>query len=264
MGDFSDVRELPIGEQRVIAAEVLGQRLEWEPAGFAYCVCPGAGMHSQKSGRRDCRVYIDGVRPPSMACVHKSCASAVADAATALRSALGKAALEATNAEAKAGTPHGGHSRAKPGVKAKRAKRGTSSPAPSLAPGAAPPPAPPGDFASGKTSEGSVPRRRGGVLRRKSWGLGVAPQVSGAVAVDADLSDGVDDGECARGAGADALLAKAAAAVEGFCEDYGAIDVLLVPPSWADALPGKVSGVPVRAVAGLADFSCAYGEGGVE
>jgi hypothetical protein len=67
-----------------IAQEILGPI-----SGEGYCKCPGEGMHTNPSGERDCKVFLDGA--PTIHCVHSSCAGAVDEANYELRRAIGLA-----------------------------------------------------------------------------------------------------------------------------------------------------------------------------
>jgi hypothetical protein len=68
-----------------IAAEMLGE-IDWISPTEGYCDCPGRNRHSNKSGRRDCAVYLDHV--PTLYCVHQSCSTLVAAANKKLRAAI--------------------------------------------------------------------------------------------------------------------------------------------------------------------------------
>jgi hypothetical protein len=73
-------------DPRTIAARLLGT-IDWQSEVSGYCRCPGAALHTSATGRKDCRVNLDGA--PTIYCFHASCAPAVADANLALRRALG-------------------------------------------------------------------------------------------------------------------------------------------------------------------------------
>lgn len=60
--------------------------MEWLSNTEGYCECPGKGDHHTKSGRRDCKVYLDKI--PTIYCVHSSCRQAVEAKSTELRKAL--------------------------------------------------------------------------------------------------------------------------------------------------------------------------------
>lgn len=74
-----------------IAEAVLGE-IDWKELDRGYCRCPGADLHSNPDGRRDCRVTIDGA--PTVYCTHTSCLSAIEEANRRLRSEIGKAERE--------------------------------------------------------------------------------------------------------------------------------------------------------------------------
>jgi len=52
--------------------------------------CPGASRHTTKDGARDCRIMLDGGKPPTIHCLHASCSAEVDAANFRLRSELGK------------------------------------------------------------------------------------------------------------------------------------------------------------------------------
>ncbi len=63
--------------------ESIARSLLGEIAPGGYVTCPGKPHHSGKSGRRDCRLKLDGA--PTIFCVHSSCGGAVEEANRALR-----------------------------------------------------------------------------------------------------------------------------------------------------------------------------------
>jgi hypothetical protein len=73
-------------DPRQVAAGIVGA-VDWHSAVSGYCRCPGESMHTHKTGKKDCRVCVDGV--PTIFCFHSSCAPAVADANKRLRRGLG-------------------------------------------------------------------------------------------------------------------------------------------------------------------------------
>jgi hypothetical protein len=75
----------------VLAESIVGE-IDWKEAGRGFCRCPGADLHSNPDGRRDCRVTIDGA--PTVYCTHTSCLSAIEEANRRLRSEIGKAERE--------------------------------------------------------------------------------------------------------------------------------------------------------------------------
>ncbi len=68
-----------------IAEQMLGN-IDWVSPNEGYCDCPGRHRHENKSGRRDCAVYLDSV--PTIHCVHASCASVVVATNKKLRDAI--------------------------------------------------------------------------------------------------------------------------------------------------------------------------------
>ena len=69
----------------VIAEQTLGN-IDWMSPTQGYCDCPGRNRHGNKSGRRDCVVYLDSI--PTIHCVHASCGSIVDTANKKLRDAI--------------------------------------------------------------------------------------------------------------------------------------------------------------------------------
>lgn len=69
----------------VIAEEMLGD-IDWLEATQGYCDCPGRKAHTNRTGHRDCIIYLGGT--PTLYCVHASCADYVAVANTKLRKAI--------------------------------------------------------------------------------------------------------------------------------------------------------------------------------
>ena len=70
-----------------VAEQVLGE-VDWESPDRGHCACPGAALHSSRTGKRDCAIFLDG--PPTLFCFHANCRSAVANANFRIRSAIGK------------------------------------------------------------------------------------------------------------------------------------------------------------------------------
>lgn len=54
-----------------------------------FCLCPGESSHTHKTGKKDCRVSIDGA--PTIFCFHSSCTPTVANANRELRRQCGAA-----------------------------------------------------------------------------------------------------------------------------------------------------------------------------
>ena len=77
-----------MSDPRQIAASIVGA-IEWQTETQGLCACPGASAHTSASGKKDCRINIDGA--PTIFCFHASCAPIVADANKKLRRALGGA-----------------------------------------------------------------------------------------------------------------------------------------------------------------------------
>jgi hypothetical protein len=75
-------------DPQIIAEHLLGE-VTWTEVDTGYCRCPGADLHTNPNGPRDCRVIVSGA--PTVYCLHSSCAGAVEDANRRLRSAIGKA-----------------------------------------------------------------------------------------------------------------------------------------------------------------------------
>lgn len=72
-----------------LAESTLGVCVDWTDSTTGFLPCPGAALHTKPSGKRDCRVRLDGA--PTVFCVHQSCTAAIAEVNRNLRSALGKA-----------------------------------------------------------------------------------------------------------------------------------------------------------------------------
>ena len=76
-----------MNDPRQVAAGIVGA-IDWQSEVSGYCRCPGESLHTHKTGKKDCRVNVDGA--PTIYCFHSSCASAVAEANRKLRSAIGQ------------------------------------------------------------------------------------------------------------------------------------------------------------------------------
>ena len=74
-------------DPRNIATNILGA-VDWQSAVSGFCQCPGEAMHTAKTGKKDCRVNVDGA--PTIYCFHASCSAAVAEANRELRCAIGQ------------------------------------------------------------------------------------------------------------------------------------------------------------------------------
>jgi hypothetical protein len=79
---------LPLPEVKGITEQLLGD-VQWEADTRGLCTCPGEGLHTSPTKKRDCQIYVNGA--PTIYCFHSSCAGAVENANFSLRSAIGKA-----------------------------------------------------------------------------------------------------------------------------------------------------------------------------
>jgi hypothetical protein len=70
-----------------IAESLLGD-IEWTAPGQGFLRCPGADLHSNQNGKRDCIIHIDGA--PNLHCVHTSCAAVIVETSRKLQSEIGK------------------------------------------------------------------------------------------------------------------------------------------------------------------------------
>jgi hypothetical protein len=75
-----------MNDPRQIAAGIVGA-VDWQTEVSGFCRCPGESLHTHPTGRKDCRVNVDGA--PTIFCFHASCAAAVAEANRRLRYTLG-------------------------------------------------------------------------------------------------------------------------------------------------------------------------------
>ncbi len=73
-------------DPRQIAAGIVGA-VDWQTEVSGFCRCPGESLHTHPTGKKDCRVSVDGA--PTIYCFHSSCEAAVAGANRALRRAIG-------------------------------------------------------------------------------------------------------------------------------------------------------------------------------
>jgi hypothetical protein len=73
-------------DPRHVAAGIVGA-VDWQSAVSGYCRCPGESLHTHATGKKDCRVCVDGA--PTIHCFHSSCLNAVAEANRRLRRELG-------------------------------------------------------------------------------------------------------------------------------------------------------------------------------
>jgi hypothetical protein len=80
-----------MNDPRAMAERLLG-RIDWENEVSGFCHCPGEAMHTHRTGKKDCRVNIDGA--PTVFCFHASCIAAVSEANARLRRDLGASPWE--------------------------------------------------------------------------------------------------------------------------------------------------------------------------
>jgi hypothetical protein len=73
-------------EPRQAAAALLGE-IDWQSEVSGLCRCPGESLHTHPTGKKDCRVNVDGA--PTIFCFHASCAVAVAAVNLQLRKQIG-------------------------------------------------------------------------------------------------------------------------------------------------------------------------------
>ena len=72
-------------DPRQTTAALLG-KIDWQSEVSGFCRCPGESLHTHKTGKKDCRVSVDGA--PTIYCFHSSCEAAVATANKRLRREL--------------------------------------------------------------------------------------------------------------------------------------------------------------------------------
>jgi hypothetical protein len=80
-----------MNDPRQIAAGIVGA-VDWQTEVSGFCHCPGESLHTQRTGKKDCRVNVDGA--PTIFCFHASCSPAVASANRNLRMAIGQSPWE--------------------------------------------------------------------------------------------------------------------------------------------------------------------------
>jgi hypothetical protein len=78
-------------DPRHIATSIVGA-VDWQTDVSGFCRCPGEKLHTHKTGKKDCRVSVDGA--PTIYCFHASCEAAVANANWRLRRELGAGSWE--------------------------------------------------------------------------------------------------------------------------------------------------------------------------
>lgn len=79
-----------IVQYRNVAESLVGS-VDWRNDVKGFCPCPGRQLHTSASTKRDCVVFVDPGRAPSIFCVHTSCGDIIAQRNRALRSGCGKA-----------------------------------------------------------------------------------------------------------------------------------------------------------------------------
>jgi len=78
-------------DPRHIATSIVGA-VDWQTEVSGFCRCPGEALHTHRTGKKDCRVSVDGA--PTIYCFHSSCAAAVAAVNRRLRQELGAGSWE--------------------------------------------------------------------------------------------------------------------------------------------------------------------------
>ena len=79
---------------RQAVAETVVSAIEWTAEDQGYGECPGRHLHTGRSGRRDCAVFLSGA--PTITCVHTSCAAVVSEANKHMHSEIRKAEQNAS------------------------------------------------------------------------------------------------------------------------------------------------------------------------
>ena len=80
-----------MNDPRHIAASIVGV-VDWQTEVSGFCRCPGETLHTHPTGKKDCRVNVDGA--PTIHCFHASCAAVVGEANRRLRRELGSVSWE--------------------------------------------------------------------------------------------------------------------------------------------------------------------------
>ncbi len=80
-----------MNDPRQVAASIVGA-VDWQTEVSGFCRCPGESLHTHPTGKKDCRVSVDGA--PTIFCFHASCAAAVAETNLRLRRGLGESSWE--------------------------------------------------------------------------------------------------------------------------------------------------------------------------
>ena len=78
-------------DPRQIAVGIVGA-VDWQTEVSGFCRCPGELLHTHPTGKKDCRVSVDGA--PTIYCFHSSCEEAVGAANKRLRRELGAGSWE--------------------------------------------------------------------------------------------------------------------------------------------------------------------------
>jgi hypothetical protein len=78
--------DMTVQEKQARAAELLQTEIEWYEEDRGRLACPGAHLHTKKTGEKDTILYLDSV--PTLWCFHASCADIVEDANKMLRHEL--------------------------------------------------------------------------------------------------------------------------------------------------------------------------------
>ncbi len=74
-----------MNDPRQVAASIVGA-VDWQTEVSGFCRCPGEALHTSRTGKKDCRVSIDGA--PTCWCFHSHCSAVVAEANRRLRREL--------------------------------------------------------------------------------------------------------------------------------------------------------------------------------
>ena len=80
-----------MNDPKSMAESIVG-KVDWQTEVSGLCRCPGEAMHTQRTGKKDCRINIDGA--PTVFCFHSSCLAAVERVNLTLRQKLGVATWE--------------------------------------------------------------------------------------------------------------------------------------------------------------------------
>jgi hypothetical protein len=75
-----------MNDPRHIATSIVGA-VDWQTEVSGFCRCPGESLHTHPTGKKDCRVSVDGA--PTIYCFHSSCEGVVAASNLRLRRELG-------------------------------------------------------------------------------------------------------------------------------------------------------------------------------